>query len=78
MGFFPVPSPSSGLKQKAADSDSLTPSVCCCGGVGLSGSAAPPPTNLDSQDLIAVQSSQRRETRQSLKGQTAEHGTTHA
>ena len=40
--------------------------------------ATPPPTNLDSQDLIAVQSSQRRETRQSLQGQTAEHGTTHA
>lgn len=56
----------------AADSDSFT-AVVCSAGVELSSPAAPPPpTNLDSQDLIAVQSSQRRETRQSLK-----HGTTH-
>lgn len=62
--------------RKPVDGDSSTPSVCG-GKVGLSSEAAQPPTNLDSQDLIAVQSSQRRETRQPLKGQTAEHGTSH-
>lgn len=67
------------MRGKAADSDSFTAGcVCAAEGSDPAARRPTPPTNLDSQDLIAVQSSQRRETRQSLKGQTAEHGTTHA